>query len=96
MVSISTDLNEFSARINGTLSDIERLRSRIADAGQDIHELRIRNNIGFEHEDGLLEASGYVGSAAMHMQYAIDELAIIAESLKTRENSDGTPQAETC
>ncbi len=86
-MEIDTELNEFSARINGALSDIERLRSRIADAGQDIHELRIRHDLGFEYEDGLLEASGYVGSAAMHMQYAIDELAIIASSLKTREDA---------
>lgn len=87
MLEIDTELNEFSASINGALSDIGRLRSCIADVAQDIHNLRIRHDLGYEYEDGLLEASGYVGSAAMHMQYAIDELTIIAKSLKTREDA---------
>lgn len=87
MVEIDTEPKEFSAGIGAALSDIERLRSRIVDAAQDIHELRIRHDLGFEYEDGLLEASGYVGSAAMYMQHAIDELEIIAESLKSREDA---------
>lgn len=87
MLETNTELTAFSDGICAALSNIERLRSRIADAAQDIHELRIRHELGYDYEDELLEASSYVGSAATHIQYVIDELAIIAEALKTREDA---------
>jgi anti-sigma regulatory factor (Ser/Thr protein kinase) len=87
MAETDTELNVFSASISAALSDFERLRSRIEDAGHDIHQLRLRHDLGYDHEDELMEAIGYVGLAGMNMQCVIDELSIIAGALSKREEA---------